>query len=36
MNKMFNYNVNDESPDKKEHNPSVRFICKIDEHPEML
>lgn len=36
MNKMFNYNINDESPDKKVHNPSVRFVCKIDETPELL
>lgn len=35
---MFNYNVNEESPDRKgnSENPSVRFICKIDEQPELL
>ena len=39
MSKMFNYNVNEESPEKKDsnsNNPSVRFICKIDEQPELL
>lgn len=36
MNKMFNYNINEESPDKKSSNPSVRFVCKIDEPLELM
>ena len=33
-----NYNVNEESPDKKggDANPSIRFIAKINEKEELL
>jgi hypothetical protein len=35
---MTSYNVNEESPDKKQgdHNPSIRFLAKIEETPEMF
>jgi hypothetical protein len=35
---MTSYNVNDESPDKKQgdHNPSIRFLAKIEEKQELI